>query len=125
MRERRTEIKRQIQALRDELEQLKVAEDALADKMPKTLQQSLQKPKDLPTIKDMVLEVLKGYPEGARANEILTAIELLYGSKIARESLSPQLTRLQNDDRKITLTGRKWRLVEAKHPQTALASEDV
>lgn len=112
MRERRSEIKAQIQSLREELVQLDVAESALANKASA----GDQKSKNLPTIKEMALEVLGKYRRGARANEILSAIEASYGVKIPRESLSPQLTRLQQNDHKVILIGRKWCLAQEINP---------
>ncbi len=120
IRERRPEITAQIHALREELKQLDVAEIALSDKRPQTT----HKPTDLPTIKEMVLEVLAGYPQGIRANEILSAIESRHGARIARESLSPQLSRLK-DEGKIILKGRKWCLIQEINPRIAIASEGL
>lgn len=65
-----------------------------------------------PTIKDAVLEVLKHKPEGMTALEILDEINKRYfAGKYARTSLSPQLSRLKNDDKKVTLRGNRWHLI--------------
>jgi hypothetical protein len=61
------------------------------------------------TIKQAVLEVLKDHPEGMTALEILAQINTRYfGGDIPRTSLSPQLSRLKDNDQKIELTGNKW-----------------
>ena len=64
------------------------------------------------TIKQAVLEVLKDHPEGMTALEILSQINTRYfGGDILRTSLSPQLSRLKDNDRKIELRGNKWFLL--------------
>jgi len=64
------------------------------------------------TIKQAVLEVMKDHREGMTALEILAAINTRYfGGRMVRSSLSPQLSRLKNDDGKIDLRGNKWFLL--------------
>jgi chromosome segregation ATPase len=64
------------------------------------------------TIKQAVIEALKDHPEGMTALEILAEINTRYfGGRIIRSSLSPQLSRLKDDDRKIDLRGNKWFLL--------------
>jgi hypothetical protein len=64
------------------------------------------------TIKQAVIEVLKDHSEGMTALEILAEINTRYfGGSIIRSSLSPQLSRLKNDDGKIDLKGNKWFLL--------------
>ncbi len=61
------------------------------------------------TIKQAVLEVLKDHREGMTALEILATINTRYfGGRIVRSSLSPQLSRLKDNDAKIDLRGNKW-----------------
>lgn len=61
------------------------------------------------TIMQAVIEVLKDHPEGMTALEILAGINTRYfGGRIARTSLSPQLSRLKDRDGKIDLKGNKW-----------------
>jgi chromosome segregation ATPase len=68
--------------------------------------------KSLLTIKQAVLEVLKDHREGMTALEILAAINTRYfGGRIVRSSLSPQLSRLKDNDSKIDLRGNKWFLL--------------
>ena len=64
------------------------------------------------TIKQAVIEVLKDHLEGMTALEILAEINTRYfGGRIIRSSLSPQLSRLKDDDGKIDLRGNKWFLL--------------
>jgi len=64
------------------------------------------------TIKQAVIEVLKDHLEGMTALEILAAINSRYfGGRILRTSLSPQLSRLKDDDGKIELKRNKWFLL--------------
>jgi len=66
-----------------------------------------------PTIKQAVLEALKHKPEGMTALEILSEINTRYfGGEILRTSLSPQLSRLKDNDRKIILRGNRWHLAD-------------
>jgi hypothetical protein len=70
-----------------------------------------------PTIMQAVIEVLKSKPEGMTALEILAEInERYFDGKILRTSLSPQLSRLKDRDRKITLRGNRWNLVGEEEP---------
>lgn len=68
--------------------------------------------KNLPTIMQAVLEVLREHPDGMTALEILAEINTRYfGGRIERTSLSPQLSRLKDRDGKIDLRGSKWLLL--------------
>jgi hypothetical protein len=61
------------------------------------------------TIMDAVMAVLEDHPEGMTALEILAEINTRYfGGRIARSSLSPQLSRLKDRDKKIDLRGKRW-----------------
>lgn len=61
------------------------------------------------SIMDAVMAVLEDRTEGMTANEILAEINARYfGGKIVRSSLSPQLSRLKNRDKKIELRGNRW-----------------
>ncbi|MET4388571.1 chromosome segregation ATPase [Bradyrhizobium sp. F1.4.3] len=68
--------------------------------------------KNLPTIKEAILKVLEDHPDGMTALEILAEINTrFFAGRIARTSLSPQLSRLKDDDQKIGLKGTKWILL--------------
>jgi predicted transcriptional regulator len=61
------------------------------------------------TIMEAILETLSHKPQGMTAQEILTDLNANYfAGKLARHSLSPQLSRLKDRDRKIELQGDRW-----------------
>jgi hypothetical protein len=102
IRSRRQALYAQVEAINNELAQLDSAEGAITGRVVPTTE-------GLPTIKNMILAVLAGEPKGLRANDIRPQIKTLYGYNLARESLSPQLTRLKNEG-KVTLKGRTWHI---------------
>jgi chromosome segregation ATPase len=62
-----------------------------------------------PTIMEAVLEILRHQPNGMTAQEILAELNAKYfNGKIARHSLSPQLSRLKDRDKKLELRGTRW-----------------
>jgi hypothetical protein len=74
-----------------------------------------------PTIMQAVLEVLRHKPNGMTALEILDEINARYfGGGIARTSLSPQLSRLKDRDKKITLRDNRWYLLPEQPQQPSL-----
>ncbi|WVT73442.1 hypothetical protein QM996_18505 [Sinorhizobium chiapasense] len=108
--QRRSEILRQISELKAELAELKLAEAAIKSGVipaggtrPDT--------RDRGTIKEMVVDVLSGRPDGAEASDILQLILNSFGEEIPRSSLSPQLSRLKEEGT-IVLHGRTWKLSE-------------
>jgi hypothetical protein len=62
-----------------------------------------------PTIMEAVLEILRHKPNGMTAQEILAELNAKYfDGKIRRHSLSPQLSRLKDRDKKVELRGNRW-----------------
>ncbi len=116
--QRETEIKSQIKALRAELSEVQTAKSALENGVVQNIKEADPQSNGQQTIKEMVIEVLKEAPEGLEANDIIDRINLFYGKKIQRTSLSPQLTRLKRDE-KIQLNENLWKLwcAENKSPQ--------
>jgi DNA-binding transcriptional ArsR family regulator len=56
-----------------------------------------------------ILEVLKDKPQGLTARQLLTELnERYYGGRLARHSLSPQLSRLKDRDKKIEYRDGQW-----------------
>jgi len=93
----------ELEAARKEAKQIQF----LLGKLEEAVAQSAE-----PTIKEAVLEALAQRPEGMTALEILDEINKRYfDGKIVRTSLSPQLSRLKNDDKKVTLRGNRWHLI--------------
>jgi hypothetical protein len=98
---REAEIVDQIKLLARELAEIRAAWAALqsgAGDPP---------PKQSPTIKDMVRQILRGRPDGLRAKELLKEIQDRFGVSIERTSLSPQLSRLRESG-EITLENGRW-----------------
>src|ERR1700726_1137070 len=61
------------------------------------------------TIMEAILATLDHKPEGMTAQEILAELNHKYfAGKLARHSLSPQLSRLKDRDKKIELRGDHW-----------------
>lgn len=61
----------------------------------------------VPTIKKAVLDVLENYPSGLSALQILAEINERYGTDYPRTSLSPQLSRLKQEE-KLSKNGTLW-----------------
>jgi hypothetical protein len=61
------------------------------------------------TIMEAIMVVLDHKPNGMTANEILAELnEKYFGGELMRHSLSPQLSRLKDRDKKIELRGDRW-----------------
>jgi predicted transcriptional regulator len=61
------------------------------------------------TIMEAILAALDHKPEGMTAQEILAELNTKYfAGRLVRHSLSPQLSRLKDRDRKIELKGDRW-----------------
>jgi hypothetical protein len=74
----------------------------------KSLAESQTKSQQIP-IMQAVLEVLKDRPQGMTARQILTELNArYYGGKLERHSLSPQLSRLKDRDKKIEYRDERW-----------------
>jgi hypothetical protein len=101
---RKAEIRAQMKALRKELADLKVAEDALGTQSSSG---KSEPPTAVMTIKGMIREVLKSSSKGLTSTEILEGIDKNFGKKIERTSLSPQLSRMKEDG-EVSLQGNFW-----------------
>jgi hypothetical protein len=123
------ELERQRLPLLADLEETRVAKKALRpNEMPLFRQVgassdlSVQFYKGL-TLKALVLRALaEHFVEGATAHELLEYFETAYARSVARESLSPQLSRLK-DEQKIVLDGKHWRLIN--HPDAGKGADAV
>ena len=99
LREELIKCERQFEETEKELRTIDEALRALADREP-------NKP---PTIMQAVLEVLNHKPNGMTALEVLAEInEKYFNGTMHRTSLSPQLSRLKDRDKKIELRGNRW-----------------
>lgn len=105
--QRREAVKAQISDLKRELKELSLAESAIKTGVAPT-SSATKSTNDGLTIKEMVMDVLSGMPEGAEASEIVDLIANKHGEVIVRSSLSPQLSRLKEEG-VLELDGRIWR----------------
>ncbi len=61
------------------------------------------------TIKEAILKALADAPHGLTSNELVSALnEKFFDGALERTSMSPQLTRLKNKDRKIRSKGDRY-----------------
>jgi hypothetical protein len=110
MTSRRAEIQSQIKALKAELQDI----DAAFAALPQDGQSRPQRDRGSSgtgkkTLKELALEALGENPSGLEALEIIKWIKEKYGTEIARESMSPQLSRLGQEE-VVQRTGLTWRL---------------
>lgn len=85
------------------------------------------KPFRPPSMKEMVKEILdEMYPHGLTARELLNQIGTRWNAEIKRESLSPQLTRLKNEN-EIRNDNGVWKRVkqDASPAQADEASDEL
>jgi chromosome segregation ATPase len=74
----------------------------------KSLADSQGKSQRIP-IMQAILEVLRDKPQGMTAREILVELNAKYfGGELQRHSLSPQLSRLKDRDKKIEYRAERW-----------------
>jgi hypothetical protein len=113
---RKAEIKALQAQLKQELQDIIAAESAMSPISDKEPTIKLRKGRGSQfTLKDMVINVLRDYRSGADALKILELIKSKYGIDVKRESLSPQLSRLKNDDKLLELRGSDWFLIPQKN----------
>ena len=102
---RETELKQQQATIRAEMAEIKALKatlDATSDGEPAPRRKSSS-----PTIKDLIEQVLEDWQDGATAEEIIKDVADKFSKNVPRSSMSPQLTRLKNDDR-ITRWNDRW-----------------
>jgi hypothetical protein len=103
IRRRLIEVHARLDELHRELKQTETALKAVGDDAAQ---------KKAPTIMEAVIEIMRSKPTGATAREILAELNTKYfDGKIARHSLSPQLSRLKDRDGKLELQGDRWFLL--------------
>lgn len=96
------EVSNRLASMKRELDEIERAEKAIAGTAPEPQKVEL-------TIKQAVLKVLEEAKRGMTAVDILAAInERFFDGNVARSSLSPQLSRLNHGDKKITFDGSLW-----------------
>jgi hypothetical protein len=97
-REKLHETEGQIAKLHDELFQIDQAIKSIADTQSSRI-----------TIMEAILATLDHKPQGMTAQQILADLNANYfAGKLMRHSLSPQLSRLKDRDKRIELRGDRW-----------------
>ena len=113
--DQRVQLEAKIHKLRKELNEVDQAARAIGidDRAPELelIAQHRQRPSR--TIKQAVVEILADHPNGLSALDILAKINNRHDLGIVRTSLSPQLSRLKNEER-IVNDHTVWRLVPTK-----------
>lgn len=112
------ELRKKREPLENELADVRRARAALGPEPPTLLDVVRQLAKGPPssnfadwTLKQMTMRALQDhFPEGATAQTLLEFFRAAYGREIARESLSPQLSRLADKDGLIMRDGKTWKL---------------
>jgi predicted nuclease with TOPRIM domain len=120
LRRQYQEIEEKIRAYEKELSELQSAAKAIG--IVNRLQRPLgvtRKVSPPQTIKEAVLDVLRDYPEGLIALDILAKINERFSTNLVRTSLSPQLSRLKQYDHKIEYDAGVWRLITPKNEGSA------
>ena len=105
---RKSAIKSEIRDLRKELNDLKLAEAALADQKSGAGQDESS---PSPTIKDMIRAVLRNANGPLMSTSILQEIQSDFTRVIERTSLSPQLSRMKEEG-EVYMTESGWLLTE-------------
>jgi hypothetical protein len=112
---RKAEINEQIRLLKQELNEIKIIENTLAASLevnsgqPVKAQRFEDTEKQGLTIKERILAILKDNPDGMTSSKLLEEINSRYQEEIPRWSLSPQLSRLKQENR-ISVDGKKWKI---------------
>lgn len=115
LQRRRTELHVQLKAVQKEIDEIEKASRASGLSVTGDQSQVSYSKKEYNrtnplTIKEAAAEVLRGYPDGLMAAEILTRLNKLLGTDYPRSSLSPQLSRLKHEGI-VYDTGGRWILV--------------
>jgi hypothetical protein len=108
------ELRKQLDPLEKELREIQVAKRALG--MPGAGAAPIAGPAgaSFMTIKQLVIHALKDrFKDGATGKQLVDFFKTAWGREIARESLSPQLSRLRVE-KKIDRRGRIWFLTGDK-----------
>lgn len=120
---RKAEIKALQAQLKQEMQDILAAEAAMSPSLDGSPVVKMRKGRGSQfTLKDMVINVLREFKTGADALKILELIKEKYGIDVKRESLSPQLSRLKNDDKLLELRGSDWFLLPQKEEAPSGAS---
>lgn len=119
------DIRARKRALMDQLKELRELEKAIrAASAAGSTSSASDKVNDEPTLKEMIVSVLRALGRGADALEIIDEIKEAYGKSVKRTSLSPQLSRLKGDE-KLVLDDKVWYLPEQYEEYKAKHRRDL
>jgi len=123
--ERRQEVQAQIKSLKAELGELDRAASALEPvDVARSTQERGATGSGRKTIKELALQALRENPDGLEASAMVTWMASK-GHVVARESLSPQLSRLKEDHR-VILEGTRWHAITAaSYPMSEPSIDDI
>lgn len=123
--ERKAEIKVLQAQLKKEMQDILAAEAAFSPSSEREVSVTLKRGRgSRTTLKDMIVGVLQQYQSGADSYKILELIKEKYGIEVKRESLSPQLSRLKNDDNVLELRGSDWFLIPQKNTAPMVGADN-
>jgi len=123
--ERKAEIKALQAQLKKEMQDILAAEAAFSPSSEAQVSVALKRGRgSRTTLKDMIVGVLQEHSSGADSYKILELIKEKYGIEVKRESLSPQLSRLKNDDNVLELRGSDWFLIPQKNTASVVEADD-
>jgi len=123
--ERKAEIKTLQAQLKKEMQDILAAEAAFSPSSEPQVSVALKRGRGArTTLKDMIVGVLQDYSTGADSYKILALIRDKYGVEVKRESLSPQLSRLKNDDNVLELRGSDWFLLPEKNTAPEVGADN-
>lgn len=119
---RREELEAQMKALRAELAEIRIAEDALTGGKPKEQLYGTVHPGGgrmlvrSGSIKDWIIRALTAYPDGNDTDAVIEAVRKMGGPIVLRSSMTPQLSRLKAAGL-IEHVGRNWRIPRQSEAQ--------
>jgi hypothetical protein len=126
--QRRADIQAQIKSLRAELAEVDAAAAAVFgnEAEPRQRRERGSAGTGRKTLKEMAVEALQKNTDGLEAAAILQWIKERYGLDVARESMSPQLSRLGQEG-EIVRNGYVWRLkmYEELDPQAPAQKDET
>jgi hypothetical protein len=110
---RRGEIEAQMKALKAELAEIRIAEEALVGgQTTRTVMSGTRGSSTVRagSIKDWIMKALMQASKGLETDEVIEAVTAIGGPTVLRNSMTPQLSRLKGAGL-IEQEGRLWRLV--------------
>ena len=116
LNQRRAEIAQQIKALKAELDEIQIAQDALAGgkqtRAPVGRSSGVVR---FGSFKHWILQALQTVPDGLETDDVIRTVLSMGGPEISRSSMTPQLSRLKAATL-VEQVGRRWRIARFMDP---------